>query len=130
MESSFKSIFDSLRRQIPGVTALFVINPDGSLQQHAAMQSHFEMESFAVEYALLLRIARRASQDAGTGDVDEHIIVSSNAVIVARRLPSDHFAIAVTTAQEHLGRLRYELKKAAANLDRLLSLATSESRTA
>jgi predicted regulator of Ras-like GTPase activity (Roadblock/LC7/MglB family) len=94
------------------------------------MESQFEMESFAVEYAMLLRIARRASEDAGTGDVEEHIIVSDNAVIVARRLPSDHFLIVVTAYQEQLGRLRYELKRTAGNIDRVLSLATSESRTA
>ena len=130
MDSTFKSVFDLLKHRVPGVSALFIVGPDGELVEHAANDSHFEMESFAVEYAMLLRIARRASEDAGTGDVAEHIIVSDNAVIVARRLSSDHFAIAVSTAQEQLGRLRYELKRTAWKLDRLLSLGRSESRTA
>jgi predicted regulator of Ras-like GTPase activity (Roadblock/LC7/MglB family) len=130
MESTFKSIFDLLRHKAPGVTALFIVGPDGELVEHATADSHFGVEAFAVEYAMLLRIARRASEDAGTGDVAEQIIVSDNAVIVARRLSSDYFSIAVSTAQEQLGRLRYELKRTAWKLDRLMRLARSESRTA
>ena len=109
---------------------MFIVGPEGELVEHAAIDSKFEMESFAVEYAMLLRITRRASEDAGTGDVAEHIIVSDNAVIVARRLPSDHFAIVVSAAQEQLGRLRYELKRAVWKLDRLLGQGRTESRTA
>ena len=130
MTSTFRSVFDLVRQTVPGVTALFIVGPDGELAEHASTDSQFEMEAFAVEYAMLLRIARRASEDAGTGDVAEHIIVSDNAVIVARRLSKDHFTIAVSTAHEQLGRLRYELKRTAWKLDSLPGAGRSESRTA
>jgi predicted regulator of Ras-like GTPase activity (Roadblock/LC7/MglB family) len=127
---TFEEIFQALKQEVPGLTALFVVGADGELVEHAATDSHFAMEAFAIEYAMLLRIARRASQDAGSGDVAEQMIVSDNALILARRLSSDHFSIAVSTAHEQLGRLRYELKRAAGTLEKLLGLGRSESRTA
>ena len=130
MKSTFRSVLDLLRKSVPEVTALFVIGPDGELVAHAATSSQFVVEAFAAEYATLLRIARRASEDAGTGDVAEHIIVSDNSVIVARRLSKDHFAIVVSTAQEHLGRLRFELKRTTWRLELLLGGGRSQSRTA
>ena len=125
---TFEEVFQGLKQQVPSLTALFVVGAEGELVEHAATDSYFAMEAFAVEYAMLLRIARRASEDAGTGDVAEHIIVSDNALILARRLSFDHFSIAVSTAQDQLGRLRYELRRAALTLDKLLQ--AKESRTA
>ena len=75
-------------------------------------------ETFADEHATLLRIARRTAEDTGIGAVDEHILVSDGALVIARHLPSDRFVILVSSVPEQLGRLRFELKRAAWDLEK------------
>ena len=118
---TFEDLFQAFKQKVPGVTALFILGPNGELVEHAANDSRFALEAFAVEYAMLLRIARRASEDAGTGEVAEHIVISDHALTLARRLPLDHFAIAVSDSHEQLGRLRYELRCAERGLIKVLA---------
>ena len=118
IETRFRECMEQLRDKIAGTTAIVLIGP-GAVIDHLSSGNEFDSDALA-EYATLLRIARRASQDAGTGDLVEHIVVSEKSVIVARTVLSDYFLILAATHQDQLGRARYELKRAAQDLERIL----------
>ena len=91
--------------------ALVLLGPDGGLLGHASADPHFDSDTFVSEYATFLRIARRTAEDTAMGDPEEYILVSSPGLILVRRLPEDHFAVLVSSAEGQVGRLRYELKR-------------------
>jgi predicted regulator of Ras-like GTPase activity (Roadblock/LC7/MglB family) len=71
------------------------------------------LETIAGEYATLLRIAQSASQDSGAGDLVENILRGEKSVMIARRIPPDHYLILLSRAPDQIGRARYELKQVA-----------------
>ena len=115
------SVFNALKRRIPEVQALFLVRADGELVERAAPRPHLDVDSFAHEYLPLLQIVRRASKDMGAGGVAEHIVISESAVVVAREIPVNHYAIVVSSPGAHLGRLRYEIRRLEWELERRLS---------
>ena|GEM_PF-1685781 len=120
VQPTFERIFSKLRKAVSGVHALVLVGADGELVDHAATRLDFDVSVFAAEYATLIRIAQRTAQDTSMGDLTEYVAVADAGVIVARRLSSNHFAIALCSRQEQLGRLRYELKVGTRDLDKHL----------
>jgi predicted regulator of Ras-like GTPase activity (Roadblock/LC7/MglB family) len=45
------------------------------------------------------------------GDALEQILISDKAILVARRIGLDDVAVFVCGADQHLGRLRYEIRR-------------------
>jgi predicted regulator of Ras-like GTPase activity (Roadblock/LC7/MglB family) len=105
-------------RDLAAVKAVLLIGPAGIIERLS--DNGFNVDVFVPEYATLLRIAQRTSDDADTGALVEHIMVSEKAVIVARSIRSHHFLIVVADDRDHLGRARYELKRVARELERIL----------
>lgn len=70
-------------------------------------------ELLAAEFAMLLRIAGRTSEDTGIGGLIEHILVSDKGITIARHIATDKFLILVFDMQDQIGRARYEMKQAA-----------------
>lgn len=106
-----RAAFSELRKKLPGLRAFFVLGPTGNLVDRVAESPGFHVLTFASEYGTLLRIVQRACKDAGMGEVEEQILISSSALILVRRFPNGYFAVSVCACGEHLGRLRYELKR-------------------
>ncbi len=89
-----------------------LLGPDGVLD-HVGVDPSLNLEPLAVEYGTLLRIAGRASEDTGAGNLIEQIVVCEKSVMIARAVSAGHFLILVCTSQDQIGRARYELKQAA-----------------
>jgi predicted regulator of Ras-like GTPase activity (Roadblock/LC7/MglB family) len=117
--SRFRDLLDRLRNKVPVAIAIVIIGPRGVLD-HLKDATFFDVDVFAAEYATLLRIARRTSDDAGTGGLVEHIVVSETSVTIARQIASDYFLLLVSKDREHLGRARYEVKQVARDLAKIL----------
>jgi predicted regulator of Ras-like GTPase activity (Roadblock/LC7/MglB family) len=109
--SALASVFNALKRRVPEVQAFFLVRDDGELVDRAAPRSGLDADVFAHEYLPLLQIVRRASEDMGVGGVAEHIVVSDSAVVVAGRIPGNHYSIVVSSPGAHLGRLRHEIRR-------------------
>jgi predicted regulator of Ras-like GTPase activity (Roadblock/LC7/MglB family) len=103
--------FNAMREKLPGLRAFFLLGAGGELLAHVAEGSQLDVDLFASEYATLLRIAQSASSDTGMGALQEQILTSERSLIVLHRLPQDRFGVFVCAPDEHLGRLRYELKR-------------------
>jgi predicted regulator of Ras-like GTPase activity (Roadblock/LC7/MglB family) len=104
-------VLSALREALPGVKAFFVLGTAGELLDGAAADPTLDITAIASEYAPLLRIVDRTSKDAGMGDLQEQIMVSSSSLTVILHLPNHSFAVFVCSPGESLGRLRYELKR-------------------
>ena len=111
MKSEVGRFFSSLRQKLPGVRAFFLLGTGGELLAHASEDTRIDADLFASEYATLLRIAQSASRDTGMGELQEQILTSAKSLIVLHRFPKDRFGVFVCAPDEHLGRLRYELKR-------------------
>jgi predicted regulator of Ras-like GTPase activity (Roadblock/LC7/MglB family) len=105
-------------RDLAGVSAVPLLGPSGIVEQLTV--NGFNLDVFAAEYATLLRIAQRTSDDADTGSLVEHIMVSEKAVTVARMIHSTHFLVLVVSDRYQFGRARFELKRVARDLERIL----------
>jgi predicted regulator of Ras-like GTPase activity (Roadblock/LC7/MglB family) len=108
-----RSVLDRLRQKIAGTKAIVVVRLDGVVVDHVTANSVADPDLLAAEFATLLRIARRTSADTGIGDVIEHILVSENAITIARQISAGQFLIVVTGISDQIGRARYEIKQAA-----------------
>jgi len=100
-----------MREKLPGLRAFFLLGAGGELLAHVAGDSRIDLEAFAAEYAMLLRIAQSASSDTGMGELQEQTLTTATSIILLHRLPKDRFGVFVCSPDEHLGRLRYELKR-------------------
>jgi predicted regulator of Ras-like GTPase activity (Roadblock/LC7/MglB family) len=100
-----------MREKLPGIHAFFLLDAGGELLAHAVHGQTIDIEAFAAEHAMLLRIAQSASRDSGMGELEEQILTTGTGIIFLHRLPKNRFALFVCSPDEHLGRLRYELKR-------------------
>ena len=111
-QTKLRELVDKLRKNVADVQAVMLLGPDG-VMDHVRIDPSLSIETLAVEYGTLLRIAGRASEDTGAGNLIEHIVVSEKSTMIARTVSPEHFLILVTSSQDQIGRARYELKQAA-----------------
>jgi predicted regulator of Ras-like GTPase activity (Roadblock/LC7/MglB family) len=108
----FRDVLPRLRSGIKEIQAVLLVGPHGVLD-HVQDDPELHIETIAGEYATLLRVATSASQDSGSGNLVENIVVSENSIMIARSVSSDHFLILLARSRDQIGRARYELKQAA-----------------
>ena len=99
------------------IQALILVGPEGVLD-YVLDDASLNLETIAGEYATLLHIARSASEDSGSGNLVENIVVSEKSIMIARSVAADHYLILLARSQDQLGRARYELKQAAWEIQR------------
>jgi predicted regulator of Ras-like GTPase activity (Roadblock/LC7/MglB family) len=113
LQASVGQLFNSLRDKVTELRAVILISAVGGVEVHSSSDFHIDAESFAAEHAALFRIARRTAQDTSLGDALEQILICDKAILVARRFGSDDVAVFVCGPDQHLGRLRYEIRRLA-----------------
>jgi len=118
--AQFRDVLETMRKKLSDVQAILIVGPDGVVD-HVLADSSLKIETIASEYAMLLRIAGRASQDAGAGNLVEQTVISEKSVMIARLVSPQHFVILITKAQDQIGRARFELKNAASEIQRRIS---------
>ena len=106
-----------LQQNIADVQAIVLLGPEGVVD-YAQMDPGLNIETTAIEYGTLLRVAGRAAEDSGAGNLIEHILVSERSVMIARTISPEHFLILLCRSQDQIGRARYELRQAAWELER------------
>ena len=105
-------MLEKLRKNVAGLQALILVGPDGVLEQ-IVEDTTLDLDTIVGEYTTLLRIARSASEDSGSGDLVENIVVSERSIMIARSVASEQYLILLSHSQDQIGRARYELKQAA-----------------
>ena len=118
--AQFRDVLETIRKKLSDVQAILIVGPDGVVD-HVLADSSLKIETIASEYAMLLRIAGRASQGAGAGNLVEQTVISEKSIMIARLVSPQHFVILITKAQDQIGRARFELKNAASEIQRRIS---------
>jgi predicted regulator of Ras-like GTPase activity (Roadblock/LC7/MglB family) len=111
-ETKFREVVDKLRQGVSHLQAVMLVGPQG-LVDHVLDDPELDLETISQEYAMLLRIARSASEDSGAGDFVENVLVSEHSIIIARSVSPEHYLILLSRSQNQVGRARYEVKQAA-----------------
>ena len=112
LQPKFRQVLAKLRQTVTDIQALILVGPEGVID-YTLDDTSLNLETIAGEYATLLHIARSASQDSGSGNLVENIVVSEKSIMIARTVTSDHYLILLARSHDQLGRARYELKQAA-----------------
>jgi len=112
LQSKFQEVLANLRQTLTGIQALMLVGPEGVIA-YTLDDTSLNLETIAGEYATLLHIACSASQDSGSGNLVENIVVSEKSIMIARAVTSEHYLILLLQSHDQLGRARYELKQAA-----------------
>jgi len=92
---------------VSDIQAVILVGPEGVLERMVEDPA-LEVETIASEY-----IARSASEDSGSGNLVENIVVSERSVMVARTVSPEQYLILLSRSRDQIGRARYELKQAA-----------------
>ena len=103
-------LFNSLKATIPDLKATVVIFGTGEFEFHRSPGFDFDADTFAAEYTTLFRIAQRTAEDTELGDASEQILITERSVLLARRIRGEGIAVFLCGTNEHLGRLRYEVR--------------------
>ena len=117
-QTRIREVLEKLRKNVADLQAAILVGPDGVVD-HIQVDPAAHIETIAVEYGTLLRIAGRASEDTGAGNIVEHIVVSEKSIMVARMLSPEQFLILISRSPDQIGRARYELKQAVWEIQRL-----------
>jgi predicted regulator of Ras-like GTPase activity (Roadblock/LC7/MglB family) len=112
-----RDILANLPKKIPGIQAVILAGAHKVLDC-VVMDASLDIDTIASEYATLHRIAGRASEDTGAGNLVEQVVVSEKSTILARSVSSEEFLIVVCRRQDQIGRARYELRQAAWEIQR------------
>jgi predicted regulator of Ras-like GTPase activity (Roadblock/LC7/MglB family) len=100
--------------------AIVLIGPDGVVVDYLALDPKFDIGTFATEFTTLLLIARRTSEDTGSGELREHISISDRTIAFARSFLTGYCLVLISDVETQVGRARYELKLAVRQLERAM----------
>jgi len=117
IKAKFREVLAKLRNSVTDIKALILVGPEGVVD-YVLDDTSLNLETIAGEYATLLHIARSASEDSGSGNLLENIVVSEKSIMIARSVAAEHYLILLARSQDQLGRARYELKQAAWEIQR------------
>jgi predicted regulator of Ras-like GTPase activity (Roadblock/LC7/MglB family) len=117
VQREFRDVLDKLRKKIPGIQAAILAGPE-EVVDCLLLDPSLDLDTIAAEYATLLRIAGRTSEDTGAGTLIEQIVVSEKSIMIARSVSPEEFLILLFRSQDQIGRARYELRQAAWEIQR------------
>ena len=117
IQKEYRDVLNNLPRKIPGIQAVIVAGAHEVIDS-VCVDTSLDLDTIAAEYATLLRIAGRTSEDTGAGNLVEQIVVSEKSIMIARPVSAEEVLILVCRSQDQIGRARYELRQAAWEIQR------------
>jgi predicted regulator of Ras-like GTPase activity (Roadblock/LC7/MglB family) len=117
---------ERLRRtaeRVEGARAISLIAADGIPVETLVYGRDVEtasLESLAAQMAGLLKSARSAVEPANAGTLREVATVADSAITVLSRVTGEYYLLLLLSREGNLGRGRFELRRAAADLEKEL----------
>lgn len=108
----FAELAGRVREAVGAFRALALVSLDGSIEESIVDDRGLDPECLT-EFATLLRIAERTSEDAGTGGLEELTWVADRSVVLSRRVSTQHYLILVLEPDVRSAQARYVLRRAA-----------------
>jgi len=114
---------ETLRRvadRVEGTRAVSLVGADGIPVETWGSAEGVSFETLAAEMGGLLKSARNVGTAAGAGLVREISTVADGAITVLSRVTGEYYLLLLLDREGNLGRGRFELRKAAAALEKEL----------
>ena len=114
---------ETLRRvaaKVEGTRAVSLVGADGIPVETWGAPEGLSMETVAAEVGGLLKAARSTSSASGEGEVREVATVTDGGITLLSRVSREYYLLLLLAREGNLGRGRFELRKAAAALEKEL----------
>lgn len=114
---------ETLRRvaeKVEGTRAVSLVGSDGIPVETWGSPEGLSIESVAAEVGGLLKAARSTVSASGDGEVREVATVTDGAITLLSRVTREYYLLLLLAREGNLGRGRFELRKAAAALEKEL----------
>ncbi len=108
---------EDLSRRVPGFLAAAVVGMDGVAIAERPAAGAPSLDVLSASHTTLLKSALAAQAESGGGRPTELILLSERHQLVARLLGRDYFLLLVLNADAHLGRARFETRRAGSLLE-------------
>lgn len=113
----FVETLHGVAERIDGVRCLMLVGRDGMVVASTGGADRDEAESLAATYVDLLRRIDKGHEECGLRGLREWISGLDDAWVVLRAVTPQYLLLAWTSPDALLGRLRFELRKAASTLE-------------
>ena len=113
----FANTLAALRKDLDGVRAVLLASMDGMVVAMDTADDQLAPDAVAAAFADLHRKMRAAHQDVGLGDPQEWTADGALGRIAVRAVTPDYLLVALLAGHATMGRVRFELRKAAVRLE-------------
>jgi predicted regulator of Ras-like GTPase activity (Roadblock/LC7/MglB family) len=117
---AFAETLARIAGRVEGTRSVSLIGADGIPVETWGSAEGVSFETLAAEMAGLSKAARSAGGAAGAGSVREVAIVADQATTILSRVTGEYYLLLLLGREGNLGRGRFELRKAAADLEKEL----------
>lgn len=115
---SFGDALARVAAKIPETRVLMIMGTDGIPIERLIVQPDPNLEAIAAEYTTLLRSSLSAASDTGLGDLHELTVVTEKLTTLMVEITPEYFLFAALGPGALVGRARFALRIAGANLQR------------
>src|SRR5436189_5722166 len=111
----FANTLETIANRIEGCAAVVILGIDGiPIERHVqkSNQSSLDVDLIATEFTTLMRRSMSTAADTDLGDLREMVLVTDLMTFLLRPITPDYFLLLVLNPGGHVGRARFELRKA------------------
>jgi predicted regulator of Ras-like GTPase activity (Roadblock/LC7/MglB family) len=116
----FAETLRRLAERVEGTRAVSLVGADGIPVESWSSPESLSIETLAAEMGGLLKAARGAGSAARAGTIREVATVADRAITIVSRVTGEYYLLLLLAREGNLGRGRFELRKAAAALEKEL----------
>lgn len=107
---SIRNALNDIVRSVDGALAAIIMGYDGiPIDEYAVVQSDFDTQLLAVEYAAVLKEIKRAVDVIRAGSMEEVSIATAQTRVIMRILNDDLFIVLLMKHDGNIGKGRYLL---------------------
>jgi len=116
----FEKALARIADRVSGTRAVSLVGSDGIPVATRGSTEGLSIETVAAEIGGLLRAARTTGAASGSGEIREIATVTDTGITVLSRVTGEYYLLLLLAREGNLGRGRFELRKAAAALEKEL----------
>lgn len=93
-----------------------IIGMDGIVVEEQKKEGELDLQALGAEFSSLLRSVGKATESVNLGGVTELVTCAEQSLVLLRRVTTDYFLVLVIRSDGNLGKGRFLLRRAGAQL--------------
>jgi predicted regulator of Ras-like GTPase activity (Roadblock/LC7/MglB family) len=117
--TKLNALLERMADEIPGFVSAEVVGMDGLPLAHCAVDSRFDAETLAAQFALVMKLVERTSAQLDAGGVADNLVTTNDTYMMARFLGDDgayYLGVIVDREGSSLGNVRLLIRNYADDL--------------